>query len=142
MNKIILSGNICKDIEVKYYNDRKFIKNSIGVRRDFKNKDGEYESDFFNFSVWGNQAEFLSNYAKKGDKILICGKLQNNNYQNTNGDMVYSNDIQVENVEIISKKNNADEIPTKPTKEEAIKQITDALGDEAILFADGNDLFK
>lgn len=102
MNKIILIGNICRDIEVKHYNDRKNIKNSIAVKRDFKNKDGEYDTDFFNFTLWGSQAEFIEKYAKKGDRVAICGKLLNNNYENTEGAMVYSNDIQVEHIELLS----------------------------------------
>lgn len=100
MNKIILSGNLCKDIEVKYYNDRKNIKNTIAVRRDFKNKNGEYDTDFFTFTIWGNQAEYIDKFATKGDKVLISGKLLNNNYEK-DGRMIYSNDIQVENIELI-----------------------------------------
>ena len=106
MNKIILSGNICKDIELKYYGDKHCIKNSIAVRRDFKNKDNEYDTDFFNFTIWGVQAEFMSKYASKGTKILISGKILNNNYENKDGNTVFSNDIQVENIEIISRKEN------------------------------------
>jgi single-strand DNA-binding protein len=107
MNKILMIGNICRDIEVNHYNDRKVVKNTIAVRRDFKNKNGEYDSDFFNFSVWGNQAEYVSNYAKKGDKIAICGKLLNNNYER-DGQTIYSNDIQIENIEILTPRQSTD----------------------------------
>ena len=109
MNKIILSGNLCKDIEVKYYNDRKNIKNTIAVRRDFKNKNGEYDTDFFTFTIWGHQAEYIDKFANKGDKVLICGKLLNNNYEK-DGNMVYSNDIQVENIELIGGKREKNDI--------------------------------
>lgn len=111
MNKIILSGNLCKEIEVKYYNDRKNVKNSIAVRRDFKNKNNEYDTDFFNFTVWGKQAEYIDTYGSKGDKVLICGKLLNNNYEK-DGKTIYSNDIQVESIELIGgkrEKNNIEE---------------------------------
>ena len=110
MNKIILTGNICRDIETKYYNDKKYVKNTIAVKRDYKNKEGNYDSDFFNFTIWGNQSEFLANYAKKGDKILISGKLLNNNYEN-DGQTVYSNDIQVENIELLKAKSQEPELP-------------------------------
>lgn len=105
MNKIILSGNICRDMEVNHFNDRKVIRNSIAVRRDFKNKNGEYDSDFFNFSVWGTQAEYLEKYASKGDRIIIAGKLLNNNYEK-DGQTIYSNEIQVENIELLNFKSN------------------------------------
>lgn len=103
MNKIVLCGNICRDIELKYYNDKKYVRNTIAVRRDYKNKEGNYDSDFFNFTVWGTQAEFVSKYASKGDKILISGKLLNNNYEK-DGQTVYNNDIQVETIELLSPK--------------------------------------
>lgn len=103
MNKLVLTGYICRDIETNYYNDRKYIKNSIAVRRDFKNKDGEYDTDFFNFIIWGNQAEYIEKYAHKGDKICIAGKILNNNYEK-DGQMIYSFDVQVENIELINTK--------------------------------------
>jgi single-strand DNA-binding protein len=131
MNKIILCGNICKDIEIKYYNDKKNIKNTIAVRRDFKNKEGNYDSDFFNFTIWGVQAEFLNNYAKKGDKILISGKILNNNYEK-DGQMIYSNDIQVETVEILSSKNQNGDVGVDTAKE--------IFGENTVEFANDKNL--
>ena len=131
MNKIILCGNICKDIEIKYYNDKKNIKNTIADRRDFKNKEGNYDSDFFNFTIWGVQAEFLNNYAKKGDKILICGKMLNNNYEK-DGQMIYSNDIQVETVEILSSKNHNGDAGVDTAKE--------IFGENTVEFANDKNL--
>lgn len=127
-------GNICRDIEVNHYNDRKVVKNTIAVRRDFKNKNGEYDSDFFTFSVWGNQAEFVEKYAHKGDKIAIVGKLLNNNYEK-DGQTIYSNDIQVESIELLSpRKENG----TTENKEmdDATKAIADKLGDDIVQFLD------
>lgn len=131
MNKIILCGNICKDIEIKYYNDKKNIKNTIAVKRDFKNKEGNYDSDFFNFTIWGVQAEFLNNYAKKGDKILISGKILNNNYEK-DGQMIYSNDIQVETVEILSSKNQNGDACVDTAKE--------IFGENTVEFANDKNL--
>lgn len=111
MNKIFLNGRITRDIEVNHYNDKKVVRNSIAVRRDFKNKNGEYDSDFFNFSVWGNQAEYLEKYAKKGDRIAICGKMLNNNYEK-NGQTIYSNDIQVESIELLTARNTSGDAET------------------------------
>lgn len=127
-------GNICRDIEVNHYNDRKVVKNTIAVRRDFKNKNGEYDSDFFTFSVWGNQAEYLSNYAKKGDKIAIVGKLLNNNYER-DGQTVYSNDIQVESIELLSPRKENGTTENKQM-DETTKAIADKLGDDIVQFLD------
>lgn len=134
MNKIILSGNICKDIETKYYNDKKYLKNTIAVRRDYKNSEGNYDSDFLNFTLWGGQAEYLEKYAKKGDKIIIAGRITNNNYEK-DGQKVYSTDIAVENVEIIGSRqkqkeeSNEDELPFE-TNEKIKSEAEDIFGED------------
>ena len=113
MNKVFMIGRLAKDNETKYYNDKKYLKNTIAVQRDFKNKDGEYDSDFFTFTAWGNRAEYLQNYTHKGSRIAIVGKIQNNNYEKQDGTKVFSDDIQVENIEILeprqSKNNNVEQ---------------------------------
>ncbi|MBO7691483.1 MAG: single-stranded DNA-binding protein, partial [Methanobrevibacter sp.] len=103
--------------------DRKVVRNSIAVRRDFKNKDGEYDTDFFDFSVWGSQAEFIEKYAKKGDKISIIGKLQNNNYEDEQG-VHYRNVIQVENIEILTSR-NSDKSDVISSIEDVAKEVFD-----------------
>jgi single-strand DNA-binding protein len=134
MNKIILIGNMCRDIEVNHYNDRKVVRNTIAVRRDYKNKNGEYDSDFFNFSVWGVQAEFVEKYAHKGDKIAIVGKLLNNNYER-DGQTIYSNDIQVESIELLSPRKENGTTENKQM-DDATKAIADKLGDDIVQFLD------
>ena len=113
-------GRITKDNEIKYYNDRKYLKNTIAVRRDFKNKEGKYDSDFFTFTVWGNQAEYLEKYSGKGTRIAIAGKIQNNNYEKQDGTKVYSDDIQVENIEILETHQSQNQ-----TMDEANKKLDD-----------------
>ena len=125
---------MCRDIEVNHYNDRKVIRNTIAVRRDYKNKNGEYDSDFFNFSVWGVQAEFVEKYAHKGDKIAIVGKLLNNNYER-DGQTVYSNDIQVESIELLSPRKENGTTENKQM-DDATKAIADKLGDDIVQFLD------
>ena len=131
MNKIILSGNLCNDIETNTYNDRTCVKNSIAVKRDFKNKNGEYDTDFFNITLWGSHAEYISKYAKKGYKVLVSGKLLNNEYEASDGTKKFSNDIQVEQIEIISSRRSTtpendeettEELPTNQTGEEVTQE--------------------
>lgn len=72
--------------------------------------------------MWGNQAEYIEKYAQKGDKVIICGKLQNNNYEK-DGQMVYSDIVQVENIELLGTKNNND----------VVQQVRDTLGDDVTI---------
>ena len=53
MNKVILSGRICKDIDLRYTTSNKaVIQNTIAVRNNYKNENGEYDSQFINIVVW------------------------------------------------------------------------------------------
>lgn len=102
MNKIIIKGNLCKDIEVKETAlGKKMMSNSVGVRRDFKNANGEYESDFINIVVFGYSCEYLSKYAKKGTPVLIEGRLQTGSYQREDGTTAYTTSVVVERVEVL-----------------------------------------
>lgn len=133
MNKIILSGNLCRDIETNYYNNKLCLRNSIAVKRDFKNKNNEYDTDFFNITLWGQLAEYIKNYADKGTKVLIAGRLLNNEYEAEDGTKKHSNEVQVESIEILSERKNKDEVELTPeeafgeNKEEKPTSIDDFL---------------
>lgn len=105
LNKIILHSRIAKDIELKDLgNDKKVANFSVAVRRDYKNQNGEYDTDFFNVSAFGNSAEFLEKYFSKGQEILIIGHLQNNQWETESGEKRTATNIIVENVEFCGKK--------------------------------------
>lgn len=77
MNVITLTGNATKDIELKYTPSGTGVANgTIAVRRDFKNQQGEYETDFINFVALGKLSEVMANHIHKGDKFGITGRLQ------------------------------------------------------------------
>lgn len=81
MQKFIASGNVTKDPQITMSKNGKTIANfSIAVRQDFKTA-GEYKSDFFNCVAFGSTAEYIGNYLTKGNKVLICGRLQNESWE-------------------------------------------------------------
>ena len=104
MNKVILSGNLVKDCELRTTDGgTNVVSNSVAVKRDFKNANGEYDVDFINFVAWGSQADFINQYAHKGDKLLITGRWQVRNYQAQDGSNRTVNEVIIESVEILSK---------------------------------------
>ena len=109
MNKIILMGRLTRDPEVRYSQGatQTAIANfSIAVDRRFK-RDGEPDADFFDCTCFGKQAEFVERYLKKGTKIVVSGRLQNDNYTNKEGQKVYRTRIYTEEVEFAESKNAA-----------------------------------
>lgn len=86
MNVICLTGNLCKDVELKYTkNNKRYSENTMAVQKGNKNQNGEYETDFIDIVVFEQKAEYLSNYAKKGNKIEINGKLRVDNWKDEEG---------------------------------------------------------
>ena len=115
MNKIILSGNLCKEIELRFTTSQlAVLQNTVAVKNDFKNANGEYESEFINIVVWRQTAEFLSKYASKGSKVLVEGRLTNRSYEKQDGTKGYVTEVVAEKVELLG---NRKEEPEKEVKE-------------------------
>ena len=106
MNKFIGIGNLTRDIEVEMTSTNKiFLKNSIAIRNDFKNADGEYDSEFINIVVWGPQADYMGKYAEKGMKVAVEGRLTIRSYDKADGTKGYTTEVVCTNVELLGKKN-------------------------------------
>lgn len=114
MNKVIQIGCLCKDPDVRYSQAAEpmaVAKFSIAVNRKFK-REGEPEADFFNVTAFGKLGQFVEKYLKKGTKIALTGKLQNNNYTDKNGVKRYEVQIIAEEIEFAgAKKEESDRAP-------------------------------
>lgn len=107
MNRIVLSGNVCKDIELRSTTSGvEAVSNTIAVKRNYKNANGEYDTDFINFVAYKNNAEYLNKYVKKGAKILIEGRINTRNYENEQGNKVYVTEVIVDRIEQLTFANN------------------------------------
>ena len=109
MNKIILMGRLTRDPEVRYSqgeNSLAIARFSLAVNRTFK-RQGDPEADFFNCTAFGRLAEFAEKYLKQGTKILLSGRVQNDNYTNKEGQKVYSVQIIAEEMEFAESKSAA-----------------------------------
>lgn len=119
MNKVILSGNLCKDVELRYTtNNTSVSQNTIAVRNDYKNTNGEYESQFINFVVYRNNAEFLNKHTTKGSKVLLEGKLNTRSYDDKDGIKKYITEVVVDRIELLGSKPTETQKPVEEPKEE------------------------
>lgn len=109
MNKVILMGRLTRDPEIRYSqgeNATTIARFSLAVDRRFK-RQGDAEADFFNCTAFGKQAEFAERYLKQGTKMVVVGRIQNDNYTNKEGQRVYSVQIIVEELEFAESKSAA-----------------------------------
>lgn len=121
INTIILVGRLVKDIELKYMQSgTSNCLFTLAVDRGFKDEQGNVQCDFISCVAWSGQAEFLSRYCRKGDRVGVKGRLQTRNYQDQSGATRFITEVVVEQVESYTPK------PTQqqPQQEQPAKHNT------------------
>lgn len=90
-NQVILAGRVVKDPELNTLeNGNKVAVIRVATMRPFRSKDtGEYESDFFNVTLWQGMAETAYDKCRKGTLVIIKGRLQDNQFTDKEGKKNY-----------------------------------------------------
>lgn len=97
INKVILTGRLVADVELRYTPSNKAVATArIASPRDYKNQNGERETDFINLVIWG-KAENFANWIKKGYLVTVEGRLQTRSYENQQGQRVFVTEVNVSN---------------------------------------------
>ncbi len=98
MNKFQFMGRLTRDPETRYTQNNTPVSSfSVAVNRRFTEANGERKADFFNVTAFGKLAEFCSKYYKKGQQVLVEGRIQNRTWEDQTGTKRYSTDYIVEN---------------------------------------------
>lgn len=120
MNSLNITGNLTRDPELRQTRDGiSVVSGTIAVQRAFKGRDGEKSADFIDFVAWDKKAEYLSTFAKKGDRLEISGRLESRKYTDRNNQERIVWECIVENVTSFSKK--SEEKPQESNSAEAIE---------------------
>lgn len=99
INRVILEGRLTKDIEIrKTSSNLSTAQFTLAVPKKFK-KD---EADWINCVVWRNHADFLDQYAHKGDLLSIEGYISTRSYEGQNG-KVYVTEVICQDVNILTR---------------------------------------
>lgn len=99
MNKIVITGRITKDPELRTTNSGTDVCNfTVAVDRRFR-KDAEKVADFIDCVAWGNTGSFVNKYFKKGDGINVEGRLESRKWQDKDGNNRTSWEVICDNVE-------------------------------------------
>lgn len=138
MNKITLIGNLTKDPESRATSNGQTVCSfTIAVNRRFSSN-GEKVTDFFRINAWRQLGDNCMKYLAKGRKVAVVGELQARLYDAKDGQQRLALDVQAEEVEFLSPKEEA------PKKEEAprpaAKQKDDPALDDWLSKVDMSDL--
>ncbi|WP_442596817.1 single-stranded DNA-binding protein [Neobacillus sp. D3-1R] len=107
INQVTLVGRLTKDPDLRVTPEGTPVVNvTLAVNRQFKNHNGEYETDFVHCTLWRKTAENTANYCRKGSVIGITGKIQTRNYTNQEGKKVYLTEVVAETVQFLSRNTN------------------------------------
>lgn len=106
MNRIIISGRLVRDCDVRYTTSGKVVcQFTLAVDRPFTNQDGQREADFINIVVWGKIAELCGNSLAKGHRALVEGRLQLRSYDGKDGGKRYVTEVVANSVEFLERRN-------------------------------------
>lgn len=97
LNKAVLMGRICKDLELKYtQSNTPVCAFSLAVDRDRKDANGNKVTDFLDCVAWNKTAEFMRSYMCKGQLIAIVGAIQTRKWTDRNGNNRVSVEVKVD----------------------------------------------
>ena len=98
LNHIVMMGRLTRDPELRKAGDTSVCSFRIACDRDFKNKDGETETDFVDVVAWRNQAENVAKYFRKGRMAIVEGRLQIRIWTDKEGEKRYNAEIVADRV--------------------------------------------
>ena len=105
-NKIILVGNLTRDIELRYSQGGMGIaKTAIATSRKFTvNGEKKEEVCFVDITFFGRSAEVANQYLRKGSKILVEGRLNFEQWVDQNGQKRSKHSVTVETMQMLDSK--------------------------------------
>lgn len=110
INNSTLVGRLSKDVDLRYTGSGIAVANfTLAVDRNYKNAQGEIETDFINCVIWRAPAENLSNFAVKGSLIGITGAIQTRTYEHDQKGTVYITEVVADNFQLLEPKSVTDE---------------------------------
>ena len=103
-SKAIITGNITRDPELRTTTGGSSVCSfTVAVNRNYRGTDGEQKEElsFIDCSAWGKLAETIAQYGKKGNGVLVSGRLNQRAWEDKNGNKRSSVEIVVEDFNFV-----------------------------------------
>lgn len=115
LNHITIMGRLTRDPELRRTGSGTAVTNfSVAVDRDFKSSTGETDTDFIDCVAWRQTGEFVSKYFKKGNLIVVSGRLQIRPWTDKDGNKRKAAEVIADNCYFGESKKPADTAPNAP----------------------------
>ena len=110
MNKLTIIGNLTRDPELRTVRDGISVCSfTVAVNRRNSRQNaanGQPEADFFRVSAWRQLGENCAKFLAKGRKVCVVGSVSANTYTASDGSTRVSLEVQAEDVEFLSSRND------------------------------------
>ncbi|WP_407306101.1 single-stranded DNA-binding protein [Desulfosporosinus sp. SB140] len=107
LNRVVLIGRLTKDPELRYTPTGVAVTNfTLAIDRNYKNAQGERETDFIPCVVYRQLAEFTANYLAKGKMAALDGRIQVRSYTAQDGQKRWVTEVIGDNVHLLSPKDS------------------------------------
>ena len=100
-NHITLVGNISSDAQITNFdNGNKVARFSISAEKNYRANNGKVYTDkeWHRLFAWGSMAQFIENYAQKGKKVAVHGKLVNRTFLSPEGKTKQITEVEVRHI--------------------------------------------
>ena len=144
MNKTILMGRLTKDPNVRYTtgeNQTAVARFTLAVDRRFAKRDdpNAQTADFIGCVAFGKTGEFVDKYLRQGTKVAVTGRIQTGQYENSDGQKIYTTDVVAEEIEFAESKKASGEATApataKPSADTSFVNIPNSIVEDEIPFA-------
>ena len=126
LNHITLMGRLTRDPEARTTNNGKSVTGfTLAVDRDFGREYGEVTTDFINIVTWNKTADFVSQYFKKGQLVVVSGRLQMRDWEDKNGNKRTIAKVIADNVYFGERKQSTAEGATEKLKSVEFEDFDD-----------------
>ena len=124
LNQVVLVGRIVKTPELRTTETgKKTATVTLAVPRNYKNMNGEYETDFLDCTLWTNVAENTTEYCQSGDMVGVKGRIQTRVITSDDGSKKKKTEIVAEKVTFLAQSpNNNEEKKETKKSQKSIKE--------------------
>ncbi len=127
-SKVILMGNLTRDVEMRTTASGQNVANfSLAVGRTWKDANGETkeQTSFINCVAWGRAGETIAQYVKKGNPLLVSGRLDQRSYEDKDGNKRSTVEVNVEDFTFVGGGRGGDDttIDTSESQDTPVDEI-------------------
>lgn len=119
MNRVCLTGRAVAKPELRKNNmGGSICRFTLASQRNYKNSNGEYETDFIPCISFNKRAETMAQYIEKGDMIGVTGRIATGSYTAQDGSKRYTTDVVVDGFDFLQTKKKEETTNAETDQEE------------------------